>query len=138
LVLIVSDGADNVSWFDRPRIFPRLARIGVVVDGIGVPLLGQIAATAEMTDWGDDKASGPISFDPLTPSTGGLAFDAKRPDLAARMSARFAALRASYILTYQPTGARPDDKGWHEVQVKLKNGKRGQVQVRAGYYEAKK
>jgi hypothetical protein len=40
--------------------------------------------------------------------------------------------RSRYLLIYEPTGVRRDD-GWHEVKVRLKNG-RADVKARPGYF----
>jgi VWFA-related protein len=126
LVLVVTDGQDNVSWFDRSRAFDRLARAGLTVDAIAVPPDHRAAARDHMED---------ASLGPLAAKTGGVLFDVARPDLSASVAARFQDLRAGYVLMYQPTNVRQDD-GWHDIAVKLRDSKKGKVQARPGYYAA--
>ena len=129
VVIVVSDGFDNLSWFDRKRITPRLKRAGVVVDGIQIPWRGVGPRYGAL-----DVASGDVNLREPALATGGVAFDATDPDLAKKLGERFAALRQSYLLVYSPENVPPQKDGWHEIKVTLRPGLKGKVQARPGYY----
>jgi hypothetical protein len=124
--VLISDGHDNVSWFERRRALRVLERNGIPVDGIEIPF----SDSGEQTD----IAPGPTTLRDLT-RTGGRYFSATTPNLAKELAARFADLRNSYILTYTPENVKPQKDGWHEIKVTLRPGVRGRVvQGRPGYY----
>jgi VWFA-related protein len=134
LVFVVSDGADNVSWFDRSRIFPHLQRTGVMVDAIDTISTFLYKHTTYVPP--DLMASqGSWTMEGVKRS-GGVLFRAVEGDLNEAVAARLDDLRKGYIVTYQPRGGS-DDKGWRNVTVRLKNGKRGTVTTRPGYYVGK-
>jgi VWFA-related protein len=124
-VLVVSDGADNASWFSRAPAINRLKRRGTPVDGIHVPWVERDAV---------DIAYGDINLREPALATGGVHFGVTDPALGKKLSDRFAALRQSYLLFYTPTNVRPQKDGWHEIKVSLRPGVKGKVQARPGYY----
>jgi VWFA-related protein len=124
-VLIVSDGADNASWFSRARAIDRLKRRGLPVDGIAIPWVGRSPL---------DAAYGDINLRESALATGGVHVDVTDPDLSKKLAERFDALRQSYLLFYTPTNVRPQKDGWHEIKVTLRPGVKGKVQARPGYY----
>lgn len=128
VVVVVSDGFDNSSWFRRRFAMARLPKLGIVVDGISVP------HESHGSTW-RDIAYGDITLREPTSATGGLAFDSSDPALRKKLADQFATLRQSYVLTYTPqnTIARPD--GWHNVKITLRSGVEGKVQVRQGYWK---
>jgi VWFA-related protein len=130
IVVVISDGADNVSWFGRSRAVDALGRAGVAVDAIEVPFkLDAEGCRACARDF----TYGPVTLRALEDATGGVVFGADDPDLAVRVKARFAALRLGYVLTYTPTNVGTGD-GWHDVKVMLRPGVPGKIDARAGYY----
>jgi VWFA-related protein len=130
LVLVLTDGVDNASWLKAEAIAKAFSRIGIAVDFVLAPYRPR-----QMKGYGTvDEAPGDY-LDPLrqlAARTGGRMFDAGSKDLAADIRARFAELRATYVLTYTPTGVAHDD-GWHKLEVKLKTQK-GDVRARPGYF----
>jgi len=128
LVVVISDGYDNGSWFERREALNRLKRTGLSIDGIGVT-----PDSAALQD-GRDIAFGDVSLRPLETVTGGVFFDANDPSLAAKLRERFATLRDSYLLMYTPSDVKPQKDGWHEIKVTLRPGLKGKVQARPGYY----
>jgi VWFA-related protein len=126
LVLLVSDGWDNASWFHRRRALNQLGRLGLAVDAIAVPF--QTSSKA------DDIAVGDVSLRPLEASANGVVIDAGDPNLGTKLADRFSALRQSYVLVYTPTNVGPQRDGWHEIKVTLRPGVKGKVQARPGYY----
>jgi len=123
LVMVVTDGADNVSWFDRSRVIDRLRRNGLPIDGI------EVSFDSHTHDW----TVGSIGLQQLRATLGSSVFDATASDLGDQVARRLDEQRQSYVLMYEPHGVRRDD-GWHEIKVRLKNGRRGSVVVRPGYY----
>jgi hypothetical protein len=69
----------------------------------------------------------------VTAASGGKLFRATSgSDLPALFKKALGECRSRYVLAYTPEGVRRDD-GWHRLEVKLRNGKKGQVTARAGY-----
>jgi VWFA-related protein len=126
VVALISDGWDNASWFERPRAFKRLQRLGLPVDAIAVPF--------QTSNRGSDIVAGDVSLRPLEALTGGSVTDGTDVDLDRQLADRFAMLRQSYILTYTPQNVKPQKDGWHEIKVTLRSGVKGKVQARPGYY----
>lgn len=131
-VVIVSDGYDNSSWFERRDALNRLKRIGVPVDGFSVS-----PDSLALRD-GRDIAFGDVSLRPLESFTGGVTFAPDDPRLATKIRDRFEVLRQSYVLLYSPKNAKPQKDGWHDIKVSLRPGLKGRVDARPGYYELKK
>ena len=126
VVLVISDGVDNASWFRRHRALPRLTRLGITVDSIEVPYPIDV--------WTNDIAFGETDLQQaLARSTGGVTFSATDSKLIQKLSVRFDALRQSYLLMYTPQGVAQAD-GWHEIKVMLRPGAKGSVKARPGYY----
>ncbi|HEX5068718.1 MAG TPA: hypothetical protein VFV78_00780 [Vicinamibacterales bacterium] len=130
IVLVVSDGSDNVSWFPRDRTMERLNRRALTVDTVTIP------AWLDHRMW--DFAYGDFNLHDPAVATGGVAFDVQDRELAAKLAARFETLRHSYILFYTPERTVPQKDGWHDIKVSLRPGLKGKVQARPGYYELKR
>ena len=101
-----------------------LVSAGVVVDVVIVP--------RNLTPNGlDDGVYGALVQDAAAKDTGGRAFEAGNPTLATKFADRLAALRAGYVVTYTPRGAR--GKGdLHQLSVRLRSRK-GVVEARKSY-----
>ena len=132
LVVVVSDGFDNASWFDRKRTIERLKRLGVIVDAVTVPWRGRNQGLNEHDN--SDVASGSISFHGPVTAAGSREFLATDANLARELAHRFATLRESYVLMYTPENVKPQKDGWHDIKVTLRPGVKGKVQARPGYY----
>ena len=130
LVIVISDGADNLSWFRRPRALAQLKRAGLVVDAIELPY-GMEPGCRPKCEF--DFTYGPVTLRDLEGATGGVVVNAEDPALGARLQERMATLRAGYVLTYTPTNMLTT-AGWHDVKVTLKPGVEGKIEARLGYY----
>ena len=131
LVMVISDGADNLSWFRRPRALAHLKRAGVTVDGIEMPYGNEPGCVRCSVDF----TYGAVTLRDLEPATGGVVFGAEDPALVRRLQARMTALRAGYVLTYRPVNTQLTKSGpWHDVKVTLKPGVAGAVAARPAYY----
>lgn len=128
LVVLITDGRDNASWLSRTDVGRTLQRLGVAVDVLGVSTPGTTLIVRT-----DGSPPGPGQKpDDLVNDSGGRFFDANDGTLAAKLEARFAELRSSYVLTYTPRGVKADD-GWHPVRVRVPN-RNVTVKAQSGYY----
>ena len=114
LVLIFTDGDDTTSWLTEEAILDTARRYGVVIHAIG----GQSNRF----------------LDRLTEMAGGRTWSATSDrQLRELFTSALDEMRARYLVTYAPRGvARP---GWHELKVRLKNG-RADIIARPGYFVA--
>jgi len=137
LVVIFTDGEDNLSWLDERQVKAAAQRSNAVIHAVGLrpeelpplpapfprgspipqspPELEQVRAlrlTAEMT--------------------GGRFWTAESPDrLRLAFAAIVAAMNSRYVLRFEPAaGSAP---GWHAIQLRLR-GVRGDLRARAGYF----
>jgi len=137
LVVIFTDGEDNMSWLDERQVKAAAQRSNAVIHAVGLrpeepppqpepfprgslvltspPELEQVRAlrlTAEMT--------------------GGRFWTADSPDrLRQAFAAIVAAMNSRYVLRFEPAaGSAP---GWHAIQLRLR-GAKGGVRARAGYF----
>ena len=137
LVVIFTDGEDNLSWLDEGQVKAAAQRSNAVIHAVGLrpeepppqpepfprgslvltspPELEQVRAlrlTAEMT--------------------GGRFWTAESPDrLRQAFAAIVAAMNSRYVLRFEPAaGSAP---GWHAIQLRLR-GAKGDVRARAGYF----
>ena len=137
LVVIFTDGEDNLSWLDERQVKAAAQRSNAVIHAVGLrpeepppqpepfprgslvltspPELEQVRAlrlTAEMT--------------------GGRFWTADSPDrLRQAFAAIVAAMNSRYVLRFEPAaGSAP---GWHAIQLRLR-GAKGDVRARAGYF----
>jgi VWFA-related protein len=123
LVVLFSDGADNMSWLDASRVKEQAARANAVVQVVGVAAappyepayVGELRETAE--------------------ATGGRFWRADSPDdLAAAFASIMDAMNSRYLLRYDPgPDAAP---GWHRIEIRLK-GAKGEVSARRGYWRSR-
>ena len=114
LVLVFTDGHDTASWLTEDAVIDSARRIGVVVHAVRVE---------------SDKF-----LDRLVDSSGGRMWSATSDrQLRELFTKALEEMRARYLLTYTPSSvARP---GWHDVRVRLKNG-RADITARPGYFVA--
>jgi VWFA-related protein len=137
LVVIFTDGEDNLSWLDERQVKAAAQRSNAVIHAVGLrpeelpplpapfprgspipqspPELEQVRAlrlTAEMT--------------------GGRFWTAESPDrLRQAFAAIVAAMNSRYVLRFEPAaGSAP---GWHAIQLRLREV-RGDLRARAGYF----
>jgi VWFA-related protein len=130
LVLVLTDGVDNASWLEAEPIAKAFSRIGIAVDFVLAPYRPRQMKGSRTVDDAPGDYLDPLRQ--LAARTGGCVFDAGSKDLAADIRARFAELRATYVLTFVPNGVASDD-GWHKLDVRLKN-KKGDVRARPRYF----
>jgi VWFA-related protein len=112
LVLVFTDGLDTTSWLSEDAVIDSARRVGVVVHAVRVA---------------SDRF-----LDRLVESAGGRTWSATSDRQLRELFTRaLEEMRARYLLTYTPAGVRAP--GWHELKVRLKNG-RAEVTARPGYF----
>jgi VWFA-related protein len=134
LVVVFTDGEDNMSWLDEGQVKAAAQRSNAVIHAVGLRPGGP-----------DPSTAGPHAV-PSTPPeleqvralrqtaelTGGRFWTAESPDrLRQAFAAIVAAMNSRYVLRFEPpAGAAP---GWHPIQLRLK-GAKGDLRARAGYF----
>ncbi len=151
LVVLFSDGEDNLSWLGGDQVKTVVERSNALVHVVGIAPPGRAGGP----DMGSSRTpSGSVQADRLTQTlppgvervhdrtlrqiaeaTGGRFWTAESPD---RLRQTFAAIAEAmshrYVLRYEPSAAAP---GWHRIELKLR-GKAGRVEARRGYWVARK
>jgi VWFA-related protein len=136
LLVVFSDGLDNMSWLNAETVERAARRASAVVYGVAV------AATVSdsYTTSGPGRqvvtraqySRGQTSFlDALAAATGGRVLKA---DTTSNLPTAFAEIlreiRTRYVITYSPSGV--DTPGWHRIELKVK-GRNADVKARDGY-----
>jgi VWFA-related protein len=149
LIVVFSDGQDNVSWFDRREIRDVFDRANVTLQAVGiVPEGAEMAPGLASTTRYLESTADAVSFDrrratedretrtlrTLAEATGGRFWRATAPEgLTATVSALLRAMQTRYILRFEPEpGRRP---GPHDLSVKLVH-RGGTVHCRRSYVAA--
>lgn len=141
VLVVFTDGQDNTSWLDGEQVLRAAGELDTVVYVLSLadePSTPQGSGTVDAHPL-SDRNRAPARRETehervlrlLAASTGGQVWDlATTADLGPRSAEILEALRARYLLAYEPTGvARP---GEHTLQVKLR-GVDGVVRARTGY-----
>ena len=144
LLVVFTDGEDNLSWLDHADVARVLEVSNVLLQmvGIGTPGAGSEGEVDPATGFlrGVRRSSRPepphvVTLRRLAESTGGRFWDAGNPrGIGSAFEAMVAAMKTRYVLRFDPDRGRRD--GRHEIEVKLR-GKRGRVHCRKAYFVAK-
>jgi VWFA-related protein len=123
LVVLFSDGMDNMSFLDEAQVRSEAERSNALVHVVGV-----------RSDDGPGPVSEPDHFRALrqvAEATGGRLWAAESPQrLQEAFAAIVAAMNTRYLLRYEPSSGPAS--GWHEIELRLRNAK-GDVRARRGY-----
>jgi VWFA-related protein len=112
LVLVFTDGRDTTSWLTEDAVVDSARRIGIVVHAVRVE---------------SDRF-----LDRLADASGGRTWSATSDRQLRELFTRaLDEMRARYLLTYTPHGV--SGPGWHDLKVRLKNG-RADITARPGYF----
>ncbi len=114
LLLLFTDGHDTASWLTEDAVLDSARRTGVVTHVVRVesdPFLDQLIEAAGGRIWSATS-------------------DRQLRELFTRALEE---MRARYLLSYAPRNVK--SPGWHELKVKLKNG-RADITARPGYFVA--
>jgi VWFA-related protein len=128
LLLLFTDGRDTASWLPADRVIEAARRTDVVVypvavrsEALSLPGVGRKAPNLDMGDFVHDVAE----------ETGGrVVVSESNLALASTFTKILAEFRDRYVLTYAATGVPVG--GWHRLEVK--QGKKGKVTARRGYF----
>jgi VWFA-related protein len=141
LVVLFSDGEDNLSWLDEKQVRTVAERSNALIHVVGIappPSRHPSQASLPGGSIGGRSAALEVphhrSLRQIAESTGGRFWTAESPDRLRQTFAAIAeAMRHRYILRFDPEGGvRP---GWHRLELKLR-GKPGRVEARRGYWVA--
>jgi VWFA-related protein len=131
LVVLFSDGEDNLSWLGESQVRKVVERSNALVHVVGMspPRAGSAA----------NRPSGePASvrvFREIAELTGGRYWPADSPGGLQEAFASLARLlEARVVLRFEPAPGRRE--GWHRIELRLRE-RGGQVQARRGYWAAK-
>ena len=151
VIIVFSDGADNLSWSSAASLVDEVKKAGVVIhaiklridDSAGVRLMnpvlqsqsllsGDAARSTSPALLSQDFVNGTPVLQALTLEAGGRVWSAKSSrDLKGLFTQALEEMRARYLLTYTTKGG--PQEGWHTLKVALKNA-RGEVTARPGYF----
>ena len=114
LLLIFTDGIDTTSWLTEDAVLDTARRAGIVVHAV--------------------RVESNTFLERLVDASGGRTWSATSDRQLRELFTRaLEEMRARYLLTYTPRGVR--GAGWHELKVRLKNG-RADITARPGYFVA--
>jgi len=136
LLVVFSDGLDNMSWMSADVVERAARRANAVVYGVAVAASTRtqtfVTHSGARTVSKPDYQKGQTDFlERVATTTGGRLLKA---DSTASLPSAFDDIlrefRTRYVLTYQPRGV--DTAGWHPISVRVK-GRSADVRARAGY-----
>jgi VWFA-related protein len=136
LVVLFSDGEDNMSWLDEPQVTTVAERSNALVHVVGIarpsvrPVRGGALGGHSFQAAGEDPHD--FALRQIAEATGGRFWTAESPD---RLRQTFAAIAEAmghrYVLRFEPEAGRK--RGWHRLELKLR-GKPGRIEARRGYW----
>jgi VWFA-related protein len=123
LVVLFSDGVDNLGWLDLARVRRAAERSTTIVHAVGL----RLPPSHDPADAEHARA-----LRELAEATGGRYWEAED---ASRLRTAFAAIAQAmstrYVLGYEPQGVPA--RGWHTLELRLRR-RAGAVQARRGYW----
>lgn len=125
LVLLFSDGLDNLSWLTPDAVVAEARGSEAVICGVAFVPPSDLRARRSVSAHVE-------LLNRLSGATGGEVVEIRQQrDLAPTFVRLLNTMRARYLFTYTPAGA--ETPGWHELKVRLKRGS-GNVVARPGYF----
>lgn len=133
LLVLFTDGEDNLSWLDAAQLRRVLLESNVLVQAVGiVPKEEPTSFPGARNDREPAEAPHIRTLRHLAEVTGGRFWAASAPDrLAEAFLAILEAMKARYILRFEPDRVRQE--GLHQLEVSLVR-RRGKVQSRKAYF----
>ena len=130
LVVLFSDGEDNLSWLGEAQVRRVVERSNALVHVVGMS--PPRAAVGPTTHRPPGEAASVRVFREIAEMTGGRYWPADSP---ARLQEAFAALarllESRVVLRFEPEPGRR--QGWHRIDLRLRD-RPGEVQARRGYW----
>jgi VWFA-related protein len=145
LVVLFTDGVDNLSWLDWRQVQLVAERSNALVHVVSLQPPRMIAEGPQGTvRFGNRmlpvEGARPLEFEgsyslrQIAEATGGRYWEAESLD---RLRTAFAAIAEAmgkrYILRYTPENVK--GPGWHKIELRLR-GQKGDVRARSGYWVA--
>jgi VWFA-related protein len=140
LLVVFTDGEDNLSWLGAPAVARVLDVSNVLLQVVGVG--GTSASSEEVEPRGaiSGTRARPVPEPPhvtlmrqLAESTGGRFWSATNPaGITVAFESMLAAMRTRYVLRFDPGPSHR--AGRHEIEVRLRGGRRGKVHCRRAYF----
>jgi Ca-activated chloride channel family protein len=133
LLVLFTDGEDNLSWLDAAQVRQALVESNVLVQAVGiVPTENRPPPPSARGDRQPPEPPYLQTLRHLAEVTGGRFWAASEPDrLAEAFLAILEAMKTRYVLRFEPDRARGE--GLHELEVNLVRRK-GKVQSRKAYF----
>jgi VWFA-related protein len=132
LLVLFTDGEDNMSWLDAAQVRRVLEESNVLVQAVGVVPTEKTTGNGDGTRLPPPETPHVRLLRQLAEVTGGRFWVASAPDrLVQAFLAILEAMKTRYVLRFEPDRGRRE--GLHELQVKLVRGK-GKVQCRKAYF----
>jgi VWFA-related protein len=137
LVVIFTDGEDNMSWLDDGQVKAEAQRSNAVIHVVGLR-----EPPPPLVATGSGRVYAPVLTEPdhvralrqTAEVTGGRFWTAESPDrLRHAFAAIVAAMNSRYVLRFEPSVEAA--AGWHPIQLRLR-GAKADVRARAGYFRA--
>jgi VWFA-related protein len=137
LVVIFTDGEDNMSWLDERQVKAAAQRSNAVIHAVGLrpeepPPLPAPFPRGSPVPTSPPELEQVRALRQTAEITGGRFWTAESPDrLRQAFAAIVAAMNSRYVLRFEP--AAGSARGWHPIQLRLR-GAKGDVRARAGYF----
>jgi Ca-activated chloride channel homolog len=137
LVVIFTDGEDNMSWLDERQVRAAAQRSNAVIHAVGLRPEEPPPLPAPFPRGSPVPTSAPEleqvrALRQTAELTGGRFWTAESPDrLRQAFAAIVAAMNSRYVLRFEPAAGSAG--GWHPIQLRLR-GAKGDVRARAGYF----
>jgi VWFA-related protein len=132
LLVLFSDGEDNMSWLEAAQVRRVLEEANVLVQAVGVLPAEEPAAHAFGSRPPPPETPHARVLRRLAEVTGGRFWPAGSPgDLASAFLAVLEAMKTRYVLRFEPERGRRE--GRHELEVKLVR-RGGRVHCRKAYF----
>lgn len=137
LVVLFSDGEDNLSWLGEKQVKTVAERSNALVHVVGIvpPEPEPAPLLRALPPWPSEPPHN-RALRQIAEATGGRFWRAESPD---RLRQTFAAIAQAmsyrYILRFEPPG--PPKPGWHNLDLKLR-GQPGRIEARRGYWVARR
>jgi VWFA-related protein len=132
LLVLFTDGEDNLSWLDAVQVRRVLLESNVLVQAVGIVPTEDRPPHPGSHDDGQAEAPYLRTLRHLAEVTGGRFWAASAPDrLAEAFLAILEAMKTRYVLRFEPGAVRQE--GLHRLEVGLVRRK-GKVQSRKAYF----
>lgn len=134
LVILFSDGEDNLSWLREPQVRRAVERSNALIHVVSANAPTEAAGFVQRTP--PPMSEHVKTLRRFAEITGGSLIEVTRPEgIDSAFSQILSAMQDRYVLRYTPeTEPAP---GWHALSLELRSGK-GKVRGRTGYWVEKR